>query len=187
MQLNDKNELRRTFKAIRDSLQNKHSKSETICKAFLESNIYKKCSDIFLYYPVKSEVEIELVLNKALLDGKKVAFPMCLNKCGSMEFRYVNSIDDLRPGAFNIKEPQIYCEKAPDDSLSLCVVPAIAYDLSGCRLGYGKGYYDRFLKEFKGISVGFSYDECIIKALPIGEHDQKVNYLITDKNIYNFT
>lgn len=186
MQINTKSQLRNKFKSIRDTLPFKESKSEAICEKFLNSDIYKSSSNILLYSPIKSEVDIGFILNKALSDGKRVAFPLCLDKCGSMEFYYITSEEDLINGTFGIKEPRSNCEKASCDSLSVCLVPGIAFDLFGTRLGYGKGYYDRFLKGFCGISVGISYHDCTVYCLPKSEHDIKVNYLITDKSIYNF-
>lgn len=182
----NKLQLRRTFKKIRDDLPLRKEKSEIICSSFLESDIYKSCTSLLLYSPIGSEVDTSLILNKALLDGKRVAYPLCLDKCGSMEFYYIQSEADLHEGTFGIKEPCADCDKAVHDSLTVCLVPGLSFDLFGARLGYGKGYYDRFLNSFCGISVGLSYDECIFDSLPFGEHDKKVNYLITDKSIYNF-
>lgn len=186
MQIKTKSQLRCKFKNIRDSLPFKESKSEAICERFLNSDIYKNSSSVFLYSPIKSEVDTSCILNKALLDGKRVAFPLCLDEGGLMEFYYVNSEEDLTNGTFGIKEPRSNCEKASCDNLSVCLVPGISFDLTGTRLGYGKGYYDRFLKGFCGISVGISYHDCTVDRLPKSVHDIKVNYLITDKSIYNF-
>ena len=110
---------------------------------------------------------------------------MCLDKKGLMEFRFIESISDLKCGMYEIREPDAdRCEKADYDSNSLCFVPAICFDKKGYRLGYGKGYYDRFLEHFDGISVGVCFEGCVTEALPRGEHDKKVNYLITDDKIY---
>jgi len=67
---------------------------------------------------------------------------------------------------------------------SLCIVPGIAFGKNGERLGYGKGYYDRFLESFKGKTVGLSFEECLSENIPMEAHDRKIDYLVTDKKIY---
>lgn len=182
-----KSELRKNLILKRNSLDSKEEKSTIICCELLDSSIYKSCDKIYLYSSFGSEVDTSLLFSKALSDSKTVAFPKCLDKEGNMEFYYVSSVRDFALGAFGIKEPTTECPKADFDSGTLCIVPGIGFSLDGHRIGYGKGYYDRFLSEFKGISVGFCFDECVIESLPFNKFDKKVNYLITDKKIYNFT
>ena len=101
-----------------------------------------------------------------------------------MEFYYINAMNDLKSGFFGVREPDINkCEKITDFSDSICIVPAIAYDKSGYRLGYGKGYYDRFLKNNTLISVGVCYNELIEENLPRDEYDIPVNYIITQSGL----
>ncbi|MDE6768031.1 MAG: 5-formyltetrahydrofolate cyclo-ligase, partial [Eubacterium sp.] len=101
-----------------------------------------------------------------------------------MKFYYINSLKDIKTGFFGVREPDtdICCEVA-DFNDSICIVPAIAYDKKGYRLGYGKGYYDRFLENFSFISVGLCYNELIMDVLPIGEYDIPVDYIITQDGI----
>jgi 5-formyltetrahydrofolate cyclo-ligase len=103
-----------------------------------------------------------------------------------MDFYYINSMSDLVEGHFGVREPNTAtCTKVTDFKDSVCIVPAISYDKLGYRLGYGKGYYDRFLKKFTIISVGMCYNELITDRLPIGEYDVPVDYIITQDGVFS--
>jgi len=170
-----------------------HTKAEreafekSIADILIHSELYKNCSSIFLYSATGSEVRLDSVFSKALSDGKKVAFPLCTDRDGNMEFYFITDEAQLKSGMYGIKEPdKEICKAAESDSESLCLVPGLSFSLNGGRLGYGKGYYDRFLTKFRGTSVGVCFESCISESLILDEHDKKVNYLITDKKIYNF-
>lgn len=182
-----KAELRGNLLSKRKKISQRDVKSAEICQLFLESEIYKNCDKIYLYCSMGFEVDTLAILKKALCDGKKVAFPRCIDTKGNMRFHYIKKDSDLILGTFGIREPSNDCEEAVFDERTVCIVPGIAFSLSGHRLGYGKGYYDRFLSGFKGVSVGFCFEECVMENLPTDKHDMKINYLITDKRIYNFT
>ncbi|MGN0448647.1 MAG: 5-formyltetrahydrofolate cyclo-ligase [Acutalibacteraceae bacterium] len=182
-----KKELRRSYKVKRDSLENRDELSKKIADKLIKSDEYKNAHTILLYYSVLSEVSTKEIFKKALSDGKKVAFPLCLDNKGLMEFYLVTGESDL--------VDEMYCIKAPDKEKclrltstddTLCVVPGLAFDKSGMRLGYGKGYYDRFLSHFKGVSVGLCYESTLSEKLPQDENDEKINLLITDKKVYKF-
>ena len=101
-----------------------------------------------------------------------------------MEF-YFSLQSELKKGMYGIYEPdRDRCEKAVFSNKSLCIVPGVAFGRNGERLGFGKGYYDRFLESFNGITVGLSFEECLSDSIPMEEHDKKIDYLITDKKIY---
>lgn len=183
----EKRALRQQMKLARNSLQNKTQLSEVICNTLLETELYKNCGSIFLYASAGSEVETELITKSAFSLGKKIAFPKCIDNKGNMKFYLINSLSELKEDMYGIMAPVTHCEAGCGNELSLCIVPGLAFSSDGYRLGYGKGYYDRFLSEFKGVSIGFCYDACIRDSIPKNEYDKKVNYLITDKRIYNFT
>lgn len=177
---------RKELKSLRDSLKNKDKLSAQINERFLLSDIYKNAETILLYYSVGSEVSTEEIYKRAMSDKKNLAFPLCISDDGLMEFFYIKSDSDLAEGMYGIKAPREYCEKFTGAENALCVVPALSFDKKGYRLGYGKGYYDRFLENFEGISVGLCYDATLSEALPTDKYDKKVNYLITDKKTYKF-
>ena len=183
-----KKELKRNlFKLVRSNIENKEALSLAICKKLLGSEIYKNSDEVFLYASAGSEVSTDMILGKAFADGKKVAFPRCMDKEGNMEFYYVKAYDELQIGYYGIMTPPAdFCAHFGSEH-TLCIVPGIAFSKDGYRIGYGKGYYDRFLSGFKGVSVGFCYSQCLTDTLPVDETDKKVDYLITDKKIYDFT
>jgi len=143
-------------------------------------------SDVLLCYAAKKiEVGTEAILREAWRLGKKVAAPDCVEDTRELEFYFISSYDDLVPGAYGLLTPdKSRCERLTDYSRGFCIVPALAYDRQGYRLGFGKGYYDRFLYKFGGKKAGLCYEKCMSAALPHGNYDQKVDMIITEKNVY---
>lgn len=179
--------LRSKYYKIRKSIQKRSELQENIFRLFKESDLYKNADCIFCYSAIGSEASVDSVIESALKDGKKVALPVCLDEKGNMEFYFIKSLDDTAKGMYGIKEPDTdRCTKAIFDKSTVCLVPGLSFDLKGNRLGYGKGYYDRFLSCFSGKSVGICFESCLCDELIIDEHDKKVNYLITDKKIHIF-
>ena len=181
----DKKSLRALYKNLRACVEDKESKNKLISDYLLRSQQYKNADIIFAYWSVGSEVDTHKIIAEALSFGKKVALPKCTDSQGNMQFYYIDSLSDLTEGMYGIMEPE--GNKTADDFTfsSLCLVPALSFDSDGYRLGYGKGYYDRFLSDFKGISIGLAYEECLCDALPKDEYDKKVNYIITNINQYD--
>lgn len=179
-----KTKLRSEFKKLRNSLENKTEKSYIIQKSFLASSAYKNADTLLLYSSHSSEVSTDMVFRQAMLDSKKIAFPRCIDGNGIMEFYVVNGENDLEADMYGIKAPAEGCKKLTDNKNAVCIVPGLAFDKKGFRLGYGKGYYDRFLASFEGISIGFCYEETVTDRLLTDKYDKQVNFLITDKSTY---
>lgn len=182
-----KTELRKKFKSVRLEVADRDTKSHIIASAFLNTEMFKSCSEIFLYHNSGTEVSTAEILKESLRLGKKVAYPKCTDKNGNMEFYYVNSDSELFEGMYGIYEPQSREEqKAVPTDNSLLIVPGLAFDMCGYRLGYGKGYYDRYLSAHPCKAIGIAFSECLCKELPHGIYDFKINCLITDKKEYYF-
>jgi 5-formyltetrahydrofolate cyclo-ligase len=142
-------------------------------------------ADIVLTY-VSTEIEVKTLdfINALLNQGKKVAVPKCLNDKGDMDFFIINSLNDLEDGYFGVQEPNPeIAQKAFVTENSVCVVPAFSFDEKGYRLGYGKGYYDRFLSRFPGKTIGICYEENIRDSLMHGKYDRPVGLIVTEKRI----
>lgn len=179
-----KSELRKALKAKRAAVDKKAEKDDFIRENLMCSDLYLDAKTILFYCAVDSEIDIDDCIADALLLGKRAALPVCINDRGDMEFYYINSFDDLNTGFFGVREPDVNkCERVSDLSNTICVVPAIAYDKKGYRLGYGKGYYDRFLQKNALLSIGLCYNELIEDELPIGEFDIPVDYIITESTV----
>lgn len=143
---------------------------------------YKRCRQLLTYVSTPIEVDTLEIIRRALADGKRVAVPRCVPGTRDMEFYWINGVEELEPGTFGVLEPRPDPKrKVADFSNGLCLVPALCYDWRGYRLGYGKGYYDRFLAGFGGHMIGVCYSDCIRRKLPHGRFDRPVELLVTDR------
>lgn len=181
-----KKQKRAELKRLREALENKELLSEKITETFLSSELYKNADTLLLYYSVGSEASTNDIFTSALNDGKRVAFPLCTDTDGLMRFYYIIDESQLVSGMYGIKEPIKGCEEYHFSHSGVCIVPGLSFDREGYRIGYGKGYYDRFLSQFTGTSIGLCFEALLSESLPKDAYDKKVNYLITDKKIYNF-
>lgn len=179
-----KAELRKEFKKLRSEIPLKEEKSLKICNNFLNSDTYKHSKIILCYSSLKDEVDTALIIKRALQDGKTLALPRCLNKNGVMNYFAVHSFDELEIGFYGICEPKKHCAAINDFEESVCVVPALSFDKAGYRLGYGKGYYDRFLENYSFISVGLCYNDLVSDYLPRNKFDISVDTVITENDVF---
>ncbi len=181
----EKIKLRNDMKKIRQNLtqQKKKFLDNKIHQSLYKLWQYNNCDLVLTYVSKEIEVDTFKIIEKALKQGKKVAVPICIVDGCLMDFYYINSIEnDLESGAFGVLEPIVSkCTKVTDFSNALCVVPGFSFDAQGYRLGYGKGYYDRFLNKFEGTTVGICYSQCVKWELPHGYFDKPVDFLVTDR------
>jgi 5-formyltetrahydrofolate cyclo-ligase len=117
---------------------------------------------------------------KMLYVGKAVC-----RENGVMTFKYITDVSQLTKGFFSAPEPREDCEEFKGSRHAVCVIPAIAFDRQGYRLGYGKGYYDRYLTDPSIVKVGFAYDELFVDRLPRGRFDLASDLVITPKGVFN--
>ena len=179
-----KQELRKKSREIRWQISNKKECDYSICEKLCSLELYKKSEIVLIYVSLDDEVETDLIIKNALKDKKKVAVPFCTDNMGNMDFYLIDSLYDLKIGSFNVREPDINsCKKLCSFENSIIIVPALCFDKSGNRLGFGKGYYDRFLAKHSFISVGLCYDELLVEYVPTDEHDKQVDYIITQSTV----
>ena len=178
-----KAEARKHFFALRSSIEEsvRKEKSLAICQKISDLPIFLECDALFIYAPIKSEADPLPLFEVASRLGIRIAFPISIIDTSTLDFRFVDSLNDLNVGAYGIREPNQSAPKATFTQKSICIVPALAFDSTGNRLGYGKGYYDRFLSSFTGLSIGITFDELKCPALPIECTDISVDLIITDK------
>ena len=180
----DKKNFRKDSIEIRAGISEKDLKSQAVYSNLLLCRYYIEADKVFIYASSENEVCTNEICKHAEENGKRTAFPVCTDKNGNMEF-YFESRSNLKKGMYGISEPDTdSAEKAFFDEKTLCIVPGVAFDKNGGRVGYGKGYYDRFLSNFTGKSIGLCFEECFFKAVPTDKHDKNVNCVITDKKIY---
>lgn len=179
-----KKQLRKAMLQKRKEL----SESETAVKNFaitekLLSLAKVQSAELILpFVSAKGEVGTREFIARCFDAGKTVAVPRCIDG-SNMEFCVIHTFDDLEKGMYGINEPKEYCEviKAENAENSVLIVPALCFDTKGYRLGYGKGYYDRFISRYSGFTVGVCYSEFITDDIPIDEYDRCVDIVITEK------
>lgn len=176
----DKEILRKKFLKIRNSisLEKRKRDSELIFSAVRNSDTYKKASVVFAYASFGSEVETKGFIIDALRDGKRIAVPLCNIEEKTMCAVLIKSIDELKKGAFGISEPVNRKNIVKPDDINMVIMPALSFDRYGARLGYGGGYYDRYLKDYMGYKVGVTFFECMADKLPCKEYDIKADAVV---------
>lgn len=182
-----KTELRQKYKDVRSSMSaDERCRIDTkIFNRLINLWQFRENSLILTYVSSPIEVDTRRLIAESLSRGKSVAVPRCIDGTRDMEFRLITSFYDLAPRSFGILEPSDDCPLVGDISQSLCIVPALSFDPSGYRLGFGKGYYDRFLSTYSGFAVGICYNACLEESLPHGKYDRKVSMLVTESKIIN--
>lgn len=146
---------------------------------------FREVATVLLYCAKPVEIDTKLLIERASALGKTVAVPRCVPGTREMDFYIIKSFDDLETGAFGVLEPiPDKCRKLSDFTSSVCIVPALVYDKQGYRLGYGKGYYDRFLSGYRGACIGLAYSDWVKETLPHGKFDRKVDIIVTEKENY---
>lgn len=169
-------------KQLCEDQQHKHDLDTEIQIRLLISREYRDADTILLYMARPHEIATSLILYAALANHKRVGFPVCIDD-EHMIFRCIESKSDLVKGKFGIWEPKDICEEIVSDEHTLCVCPALSVDMRGCRLGFGGGYYDRYLSDFTGKKVALCYSDSIIPRIHSFDHDIPMDVIFTD----NFT
>ena len=163
-------------------------KSRAACSAFAALAEFRDASTVMLYMPIAMEVDtVELTLAAWQAD-KTVLMPKVTLEPRRMSAVQVRSFeDDFTVGAFGIREPA-GAEAWPVDGIDLIVVPALAYDRCGNRLGKGGGFYDRFLAlpSRRGVPCGLGFDEQLLDEVPTDDHDQPIDMVVTDREVLRF-
>ena len=181
-----KQALRAKYKKLRQNCppEVKRRLDEKLTESFLSLNEYKSCETLFTFVSSPIECDTRKIIERALADGKKAAVPKCVSRFGNMRFYYINSLDDLAGGMYGILEPdESRCKPADSYENALCIVPGLCFDYRHYRVGFGKGYYDRFLEQFSGVSVGICYSKYIECEIPRGAFDRNTDILVTEKFI----
>ena len=177
----DKKQLRKELVEKRKNIpkDKKAIYDKEISRKIIECDYFKKAEQVLVFASTDDEFNTHLIIEACRLENKKVFFPLCLDKCGNMKFFRVDSTDDLNIGMYNIPEPKSHCDEHIQKDNDLVIVPCLSVDKNGYRIGYGKGYYDRFLNDFCGISICPCYDELTSDRLPTDDFDIKINVVVT--------
>lgn len=187
----DKSGQRARLRRIRNEIPQaeRRTKSERISDWLFNSEEYKSAETVLIYMSFDSEVMTDMIFDRILCDNKILCVPMCHTETCTMTAYAVRGASDLSIGSYGIAEPdfnkiQSGIVKAVNKSdIDLVIVPGLGFDLNGYRVGYGKGYYDRFLENFDGVSAGLCYECCRESKICHDEFDARVSLVITENNV----
>lgn len=140
---------------------------------------WREARRVLFFAPTPRELDIWPLLEEALAGGKLVGLPRFVAGEDRYEACAVQGPGDVLPGHFGIREPRRGLPPLALNLLDFILVPGVAFDLHGHRLGRGKGYYDRLLKQTRGTTCGVAFDEQIVGEIPVEPHDLKVNCILT--------
>jgi 5-formyltetrahydrofolate cyclo-ligase len=154
--------------------------STALCRTLLGSGLWRRSRTLLLFAPIAAEPDIAPLINAALAEGRTVALPRFHEADGCYEAAVIRSADDLLPPArFGVREPTPRCPALPVKQLDLALVPGIAFDATGRRLGRGGGFYDRLLRGMTGFKCGMAFDCQMAETLPNEPHDVILNGILT--------
>ena len=175
----NKSILRSKYIEIRKSIkgENKLKYDNDIFGKIINSSEYKKSKLVLIYVSLKDEVDTIKLIKQCLKENKKVAVPKCQGN--TINFYYINSLEELKKGKFNLLEPENN-SLVLDSENSICIIPGICFDKQGNRIGYGKGYYDRFLEKYRGTKIGITYKDCICEKIDTDKYDIKMDKIIVN-------
>lgn len=184
MNKEEKKVLRNKILEIRDSLNNNEKEliDNKIFNELINTDLYKRSINIFIYISFSNEINTRNIIEKAFKDKKNVFIPKVYKDDKLMKAIKLNSIDELKKNSMGILEPiddSNYIEK---ENIDLIVVPGVVFDKECNRIGYGGGYYDRYLKDIKSKEnkIALAYDLQIVDKIESEVHDIKVDYIITN-------
>lgn len=175
----DKADLRRELASRRDAVPPEEREALARAAALQVARVpeWSAARVVGLYVAFRSEISTRPLLELAVREGKSVAAPRVVGD--DLHYHLVASFDTLKPGAFGIPEPPPATPVTPD----LILVPGLAFDASGARLGYGRGYFDRLLTKFPGASIGLAFDFQVLARLPQDTHDVPVDIVATEARL----
>jgi len=185
--IKDKKSLRIKVLNIRENIskEEKYLKDNIILEKLFESNLYKDSKNIFVYVSFRDEINTIKLIEKAFLDNKNVYVPKVYNSNKTMKAIKIDSLDNLEKNKMGILEPKNDNLSIDKNNIDLIIVPGAVFDEDFNRIGYGGGYYDRYLEEisYKNNKIALAYDFQIISKIEAEDHDIKMDYIITDKRI----
>lgn len=174
--------LRQQIRAAMDELtdQERAWSDGELVQRFLEHPKLAEAKTVLLYYGVGREVATAGLIQTLLDQGKRVCLPKCLPEF-QMEARAVTSLEELEPDAYGIPAPKDGCPAVAREDLDLILVPGLCFDSRGSRLGQGAGYYDRYLEDYEGITIGLCREDFFQVNLPREPLDAWVRFVLTEE------
>jgi 5-formyltetrahydrofolate cyclo-ligase len=179
---NKKSNLRKTLLERRDSISFDliEISSKQIHNKIKQIPIFQKAKTVASYFPIGSEVKTQDIMQEILSSGKTLVLPKVVGN--DLVFKKINDFESLEKGGFNIMEPKEECPIIKN--IDLMLVPTIGITTDGIRLGYGYGYYDRFLAKNNTTTVSLIYAVQVVKSIPKSENDIKIDWIVTEDEYF---
>lgn len=179
-----KQEIRDSIRQIRKGLDKEYinSASDSIKNALMPH--IENVETVMVYLSSFNEPRTKGIIEELFKRNIRVVVPVSNTDTFTITPSLITSLDSLTNGAYGILEPMEIIP-IPQNEIDAVIIPGIAFDKHGTRLGFGKGYYDRFLTDFCGTKIGICYDFQVVPDLPSDSHDIKMDLIITEKRIYN--
>lgn len=181
-----KDELRLLMRQKRREVSVDETKTagESICRQIFSLDFMRDTKTVMTFCSSFKEPDTSGIFRILKEQGKRIVVPISNTDNFTIIPSYVSPDLSFTAGAYGIKEPTVTSEARVED-IDVAIIPGIAFTPSGGRLGFGKGYYDKFLSEFKGIKIGICYEFQLLDKLPLSEHDINMDIIITEKRIYS--
>ena len=167
--------------ALRELTKEERAESDReLCQQFLQHSTLEKAQTILLYYGVGTEIRTDAILEELLKQGKTVCMPRCMSDTEMVAY-HITGMDDMEMDRYNIPAPKTTCPVVESKDIDLILTPGLSFDSRGGRLGQGAGYYDRYLENYEGITVGLCREDFFQINLPKEPLDMWVKYVITEE------
>ncbi|MEH7124529.1 5-formyltetrahydrofolate cyclo-ligase [Bacillus sp. JJ1503] len=158
--------------------------SYQIANQLFQDKYWKEASTVGVTISKQPEVDTYQIIRKAWEQGKRIVVPKCLPKTREMVFRTLHRFDQLESVYYGLLEPiESETDEVSPNEIDLIIVPGLAFTENGYRLGFGGGYYDRFLTKYNGHTLSLAFHDQIVSKLPVEDHDIPVSKIITDEKI----
>ena len=184
-----KKAIREQAHANRRDQENKDELSRLICQTFVELPEYKRARTVMFYVDVRTEVRTRHFLPTALTHGKQIVVPYCVDD--KLELFRLDSMDELSIGMYKILEPKpelrlVADKKVAVEQIDLVMVPGVAFDRTGARMGHGFGYYDKLLEGIRPDAplVALAFECQLFAEIPTAAHDVFMDKIVTEKSVY---
>ncbi len=177
----EKARLRAHCERLRASIkkEEKHAQDAALCRGIASHEAFARADLLLCFSPVRGEPDLTPLFEAALTRGIPLAFPRTQGR--DMTFHLVQDLHELHVGRFGIPSPAENAPVATPTARTLCIMPGLAATRQGDRLGYGGGFYDRFLSDFCGVSIFPVYERLILPTLPCEEYDRKPDFILSEK------
>jgi 5-formyltetrahydrofolate cyclo-ligase len=184
----EKRRIRESARAKRHAQDDKEQASRVILQRLMSLPEYEAAQSVAYYVDVRDEVRTRFALPDALNSGKQVLVPYCADD--QLVLCRLDNVDELASGRFGVLEPKSELRNAsrilPASSVDLIVVPGVAFDRHGGRMGHGLGYYDRLLADVQPstVLVGLAFECQVFHDIPVETHDVSMDWVITESTVY---